>query len=78
MNTEQYEILKNNVGILASNIINSCTESANLPPSTFEDIDWSGHEELEEIYKFAREIMSQMNITSVDHTKGIIEVVTHE
>lgn len=70
MNTEQHEILKNNVGILASNIINGCKESASIQDNG----DWSGYEEFEEIYKFVGQIMEQMKITRVDHTKGIVKI----
>lgn len=60
----------NNVGILTSNIIELCTEEARTDDDT---LDWSGLDGLEAIYKEASLILTQLKITEIDCTNGIVE-----
>lgn len=64
----------NNVGILTSNIRDSCMED--LPQDDEGNIikNWNGLEEFEQMYNEAGKILEQLKITFVDHTKGIVEV----
>ncbi len=63
--------LKNEIGCLVDNIRESCRESAERDEET-NKVLWENYPEFEEIFKFADQILSKLEITKIDHT--VVEV----